>query len=462
MESITRTLVHFFYLLGAKELNDEVIQQSKCLLLDYLGVAIRGSKMDSSEPVQRMLSRWPSAGDCTVFGSPLRASPESAALANGTSAHSLELDDTHRAGSIHLGVVMFSTAIAVSETLPDITADELFPAVVAGYEVAARLGRALQPKMHYELGFHPTGTCGVFGAAVTAAKLLNLTEEQMIWAVGIAGSMAAGSLEFLSDGAWTKRLHPGLAAANGILAAKLAAEGFRGPATIVEGRDGFLSAYSRDARPELVTYELGKSFEMLRTSIKPHSCCRYMQAPIDGLIELATTHDLRPEQIEKVEIATLEAGWSLVCEPRERKYAPSNTVDAQFSMPFGAALALTFRKAGLDEFVPKNFLSPEVRDLMGRVEMVKDSGIEKSFPTEWPTWVTIRLKNGQELEKHIRFPKGDPENPLNWEELSAKFYSLAGGVLPQAQCEQLNEAVHQVDGTCNLRDIWKLATLTVP
>ena len=163
----------------------------------------------------------------------------------------MELDDTHQAGSIHPGVVMFSTAIAMSEIHPEIGIGQFVSAVVAGYEVATRLAMALQPKFHYELGFHPTATCGVFGAAVTAAKLLHLSEEQMLSAVGIAGSMAAGSLEFLAEGTWTKRLHPGLAAQNGILAAKLAAEGFRGPATILEGRDGFLSAYSRRPSPNL-------------------------------------------------------------------------------------------------------------------------------------------------------------------------------------------------------------------
>ena len=317
---------------------------------------------------------------CTVIGTAARTSPEFAALANGTAAHSVELDDTHQAGSIHPGVVMFSTAIALSEIHPDIDVGQFVAAVVAGYEVATRLGMALQPKSHYELGFHPTSTCGVFGAAVTAAKLLRLSEEQMLSAVGIAGSMAAGSLEFLADGTWTKRLHPGLAAQNGILAANLAAEGFRGPGTILEGRDGFLSAYSRKPNPELVTQDLGQDFEILRTSIKPHACCRYMQAPIDGLIELATEHDIHPEQVERVEVAVLEAGWPLVCEPRERKYSPSNVVDAQFSMPFGAAIALHRSRTPASINSPTRIsIRRRLRDLMGKVVLTKDTAHRKKL-----------------------------------------------------------------------------------
>ena len=288
----------------------------------------------------------------------------------------------------------------------------------------------------------------------------------MLSAVGIAGSMAAGSLEFLADGTWTKRLHPGLAAQNGILAANLAAEGFRGPTTILEGRDGFLSAYSRKSKPELVTQDLGKDFEIMRTSIKPHACCRYMQAPIDGLIELANKHDIYPEQVARIEIAVLEAGWPLVCEPRKRKYSPSNVVDAQFSMPYGAAVALTDRAAGLDQFTGDSFHSPQIKTLMGKVVLQKDKRIEKNFPEEWPAIVRIQLTNGKHFEKRVRFPKGDPENPLTWQELAAKFHSLATRVLPKTRCDQIIHSVEDMRPSTVLRDIWKLAarsdSLSVP
>jgi 2-methylcitrate dehydratase PrpD len=456
MDPITRTLVFFSHALNSKDLSSEVVERAKYLLLDYLGVAIAGSLSESSQPAYRMLARSESRGPCTVIGTGSQTSPEFAALANGAAAHSVELDDTHQAGSIHPGVVMFSTAIALSEIHPDIDVTQFVTAVVAGYEVAARLGMALQPKSHYELGFHPTSTCGVFGAAVTAAKLLRLSEEQMLSAVGIAGSMAAGSLEFLADGTWTKRLHPGLAAQNGILAANLAAEGFRGPGTILEGRDGFLWAYSRKAKPELVTQDLGQDFEMMRTSIKPHACCRYMQAPIDGLIELAASHDIHPEQVARIEISVLEAGWPLICEPRKRKYAPSNVVDAQFSMPYGAAVALTDRAAGLDQFTGDSFHSPQIKTLMGKVVLQKDMHIEKNFPKEWPAIVQVHLTNGKKFKKRIRFPKGDPENPLTWQELSTKFHSLAMRVFPKSRCDQIINSVEGMKPSTVLRDIWKL------
>jgi 2-methylcitrate dehydratase PrpD len=457
MEPITRSLVHFCHGLNAKNFSAEVFERTKYLLLDYLGVAIAGSLAESSEPIHRMLARSAASGPCTVIGTASHTFAEYAALANGSAAHSVELDDTHQAGSIHPGVVIFSTAIALSELHPEIDAPQFIAAVVAGYEVATRLAMAVQPKFHYEMGFHPTSTCGVFGAAVTAAKLLHLSEEQMLSAVGIAGSMAAGSLEFLADGTWTKRLHPGLAAQNGILAANLAAAGFRGPGTILEGRDGFLNGYSRKPRPELVTRSLGEDFEIMHTAVKPHACCRYMQAPIDGLIELAVTHDIQPEQIDRVEVAVLEAGWSLVCEPRARKYSPLNIVDAQFSMPYGAAVALKHRQAGLDQFAVDGLPSPQIKRLMGKVVLQTDKRIERKFPVEWPAIVTVYLASGKKFSKRVRFPKGDPENPLTWDELAVKFASLAMRALPPKQCDQIIGAVTRMKPSSELAVIWKLA-----
>ena len=181
-----------------------------------------------------------------------------------------------------------------------------------------------------------------------------------------------------------------------------------------------------------------------------------MQAPIDGLIELATLHDIHPEQVARIEVAVLEAGWPLVCEPQKRKYSPENTVDAQFSMPYGAAVALTDRAAGLDQFTGDSFHSPQIKTLMGKVVLQKDIHIEKNFPKEWPAIVQIHLTNGKKFKKRIRFPKGDPENPLTWQELSTKFHSLAMRVFPKTRCEEIINSVKDLKSSTVLRDIWKL------
>ena len=437
----TRDLVEFLQAIDAKNLPAVVLDRARYFLLDYLSVAIRGSHEESSVAVQRMVQRIGAAGCATVIGTGISTIPSLAALANGAAAHSIEHDDTHSGGSIHLGATMYSAALALVEMLPETSSDVFLAAVVAGFEAAARVAMAAQPKEQYALGFHPTQTCGVFGAAVTSAKLLGLTAQQTLAAVGIAGSMAAGSMEFLAEGTWTKRIHPGLAAQNGIHAALLTAEGFRGPLRILEGRDGFLHAYSRHPVPERLTGGLGRSYEILHTAVKPHACCRYMQGPIDAILALVREHDLQHCQIRRVEVTVLEAGWSIVAEPAAQKYNPETVVDAQFSMPFGAAAAAIEGAAGLDQFRLEKVRSPHMRDFMKKVVLLKDRRIEATFPAEWPAHVVIELENGQRFEKFVRYPKGDPENPLTWDEMCTKFRSLTGAVLSDDRCDEIIAAI---------------------
>ncbi len=439
----TRELIEFLHGISADNLPADVLDRARYFLLDYLSVAVRGSMEESARCVQRMIARTGATGCGTVIGTSIRTSPALAALANGTSSHGIEQDDTHGGGSIHLGTTMYSVALALAE-LPETTSGRFFAAVVAGYEAAARIAMAAQAKEQYRLGFHPTQTCGVFGAAVTASKMLNLTADQTLAAVGIAGSMAAGSMEFLAEGAWTKRIHPGLAARNGIEAALLAAEGFIGPRHPLEGRDGFLQGYSRKPLPDRLTTDLGQSFEIMHTAVKPHACCRYMQGPIDAILEIMREQHVDTGHIANIEVAVLEAGWDIVCEPRAKKYHPESAVDAQFSMPFGAAAAALDGAAGLDQFTADRARAPEVRRMMGKVTLVKDQRIEGTFPREWPARVAILLGDGRSWEKFVRYPKGDPENPLTWDEMASKFRSLAGHVLSADRC---NSIVEQIAGS---------------
>jgi 2-methylcitrate dehydratase PrpD len=210
---------------------------------------------------------------------------------------------------------------------------------------------------------------------------------------------------------------------------------------ILEGRDGFLHGYSRNPIPERLTANLGESFEILHTAVKPHACCRYMQGPIDAILAIMREHNLEAGQIRQIEIAVLEAGWGIIAEPRAKKYSPESVVDTQFSMPFGAAVAAIDGVAGLEQFTAEKARSPRIRELMNKVALVKDPRIEENFPQEWAARVTIELVDGQRLEKFVRYPKGDPENPLTWDEMATKFRTLAGTVLSTDRCEELIAAV---------------------
>jgi 2-methylcitrate dehydratase PrpD len=292
------------------------------------------------------------------------------------------MDDVNNEASLHPGVVIFPSALATCEMV-GATGKSFIEAVVLGYEVMIRLGKALGPENSYRRGFHPTATCGTFGSSVAASKIMGLKEEKMTSAMGIAGSQAAGSMEYLAQGAWTKRFHAGWAAHSGMIAAHLARKGFRGPTSIIEGRDGFLHAYSNGADSSKVLEGIGSGFEILHTSVKPHACCRYMQPPIDGILKIVKENDLQPDQVTKVKLGLLRAGAPLIAEPKENKYNPQSIVDAQFSMPFGAAVALLYRRAGLKEFHPSKIRSEEVRQMMKQVEYFVDLDLDKTFPKQW-------------------------------------------------------------------------------
>ena len=189
-----------------------------------------------------------------------------------------------------------------------------------------------------------------------------------------------------------------------------------------------------------------------------------MQGPIDAILAIMRENDLHSGQIQRIEVAVLEAGWGIVADPRDKKYNPESVVDAQFSMPFGAAVAAIEDAAGLDQFTLEKTRSPKIRDLMGKVVLVKDERIEETFPKEWPARVVILLDSGQRYEKFIRYPKGDPENPLTWDEMTAKFRSLAGAVLSAERCDEILEAISgakpaiipalTAPGTQNYRHRW--------
>src|SRR5581483_5124123 len=352
MPGITERLAAWSSALALRDVPPAAIAAAPRLLLDWLANAIGGTRAPSSAAMARFAEADAPRGDATAVGLAARLHPAYAALVNGQAAHVLESDDTHQESSSRPGSSVWSAVLAVGETT-GASLGEAMTAAIVGYDVVGRLGAALGPAEHYARGFHPTGTCGALGCAAAVARLLELDADRTVSALGIALSQAAGAMEFLADGTWTKRFHPGWAAHSGITAAGLARAGFTGPASAIEGKAGFLSSHSASPRPERVLQGLGRDFEIARTSIKAHACCRYEQAPIDGLLAIVREHRLGADDVERVTIAVLGAGWDIIAEPRARKLAPESVVDAQFSMPYGAAVALVRGKASVREFTPE-------------------------------------------------------------------------------------------------------------
>jgi 2-methylcitrate dehydratase PrpD len=333
----------------------------------------------------------------------------------GALVHVLELDDLHRESVTHPACAVIPAAWSAARGA-SADGESFLTAVLHGYEAVCRIGNAVGPA-HYRI-WHNTGTCGPFGAAFAAATLANLDAEQTVWALGNAGTQAAGLWQFLEEGAMSKHLHAGRAAESGLVAAELAALGFTGPARILEGAKGFFAAACPDARPERVLAEPDGPWQLALTSIKPWPSCRHTHPAVDAALELHEA--IGGARIVRVCIETYRAALDL-CD----NATPNSEYEAKFSLHHCAAAALTDGALGLDSFdaAARSRLS----DLSRRAEVGIDAAIDSAYPDRWGARVRVETSRGDALVAERANCKGDPESPLSREEMCAKATRLLEG-----------------------------------
>ena len=428
--SRTRELAEAVHGIGFDALGEPEIEAVRRLLLDHLGVAAAGSVTDSAVAFRRTMGRFAhdESAALPVIGAGVTAAAVPAAMANALAGHCIEYDDVHNSSSSHPGVVMYPAAMAAT-ALAGGDERDLVRAVVIGFEVMCRAGRAADPAAHYARHFHPTGTIGALGASAAAAAALGLDAGGLNSAIGIAATMASGSMEFLRDGAWTKRLHPALAARNGVEAGLLAADGYVGTDDGICGERGFLASHSEAPAPERLLEGWGRwPLEVVSTSIKRHTCCRYNQGAIDALLAIRSAHGVDAEDVESVLIGIPSVAVDIVAEPAASKRRPTSVVDAQFSLAFGAAAALLWGRAGLSEYDEARLSDPAALALMDRVDYEVDAEIDRDFPDKWRAWARVTTKAGDTHSRWVDDPKGDPGNPFTDTECREKFDDLASAV----------------------------------
>lgn len=455
MTTITRQLAEFVSGISYDALPTEVRERAKWLAMDMTGIALRARHDAESTPsllaaVERL---GLGNGNMSVIGDETGYAAPGAALVNGTLAHSLDFDDTHAPGSIHPSAPIVPAALAAAE-MSGANGRDVIAAIVAGYEVQIRLSLALVPKDHYDRGFHPTATCGAFGAAAAAARVFGLSTEQMMNAFGICLSQAAGSMQFLVDGAWTKRFHVGYAAMNGLMAAGFAREGFKGAVDAIEGKAGFLRAYAPRPVFDNAVKRLGQVYETMAIAVKPYPACRYSHAAIDALVELRATNDIDPREIESVEIGLPRTGWKLIGDPEEDKHRPENVVDGQFSMPFLAAVAL--REGGMKwDHYARHIGDAETLKLCKRVKTMVDPQAEAEFPAHMSGAARVRTAGGT-FEKFIAVAKGEPENFVTLAELRGKFDGLVSPYLTEDRRDALVKTLLSLEQADDISAVLRL------
>ena len=308
---------------------------------------------------------------------------------------------------------------------------------------------------HYARGFHPTSTCGAFGAAAAAARVLGLDADGVASALGIALSQSAGSLQFLANGAWTKRFQVGWACMGGLAAAVLAREGFKGAAEGIEGTHGFLRAYAPNPLPGRATQGLGTEFELMRTAVKPYPSCRYGHAGIDAALALRAEHGIDPGTVEQVTLGLPEAGMRLIGDPAALKSNPQAVVDGQFSGPFVIAMALVSGKMDWDSY--GRLHDPAVVALMQRIRCGWDAEVQAEAPANMAGRLTMVTPGGT-FSRLVVVPKGEPGNFLTDADLRAKFLGLSAPVLGAERADRLADAALALDAAAGLGGMMRMAS----
>jgi 2-methylcitrate dehydratase PrpD len=431
----------------------EAVRAARLAILDTLGVALAGSAEDTAVRARRLIAHRRSAEEATILGTPGRACVEDAAFANGTAAHALDYDDVQASLSGHPSAPILCPALAVAERAGTPGA-ALVTAFVVGVEIEARLGRAVNPA-HYEVGWHATATCGVFGAAAAAAKLLGLSAGQTAHALAIAASMASGiKANFGTD---CKPMHVGHAARCGIEAALLAQAGFTGNLDALEHSDGFGSTHGGGAKPpwELATAGLGAPHEVVAPGIgvKRYPSCASTHQALDATLALIADHRIDPDAVQSVECGVYYLA------PHQLIHDQAKTgLEGKFSMPYCVSVALLDRTVGLAQFAEERVRRADVKGLMPKVRMFvhPEQTTRECLPTRFSE-VTIRLADGRTLTRRVSQAKGQPRNPLTVDELETKFTDCAARVLPSERIQSLLGAVRSLE---TLPDVGALARLT--
>lgn len=435
--SLSRTLASFIRQTNYEDLPDDVVSFTKMCVIDWLSSALAGEQHPVIRKMDAVVREWGGNDQASLITGG-KTSVTNAAFVNGAASHIVELDDIHKGSIIHAATVVIPAALAVAEWKKR-TGKELLTAIVIGYEVCYRIGEAVSPSHYYY--WHNTATCGTFGAAVAAAKLLNLKEDQIISALGSAGTQAAGLWEFIEDGAMSKQLHPGKAAMNGVIAAHLAEQNFTAATRILEGKRGFFEAMSDKYDDTRVTDGLGKSFKITENSFKIHASCRHTHHVIDMMLELVEKEELNYIDIEKISIETYQVAMNITDNPD-----PKTIYESKFSIQYCTALAAVKHKAGIDTFNEISLWDETVRSLMKKVEVYVNNDIDNAYPEKWGAKVKITLRDEQTLQLQTEFPKGDPENPVTLDEIIEKYHILTKH-LPEEKTS------HNIDQILNLDKI---------
>jgi len=444
----TDALVDFAHALTFESLDAEVRHYARRHLLDTVGVMIAGAPGNVATRAETVVAAVRAAGKIPVPGRARRADLLDAAFLGGTAAHGIELDDGFRQGSVHPGCTVVPAVLSVGYE-SGASGRALIEAIVAGYEVPIAIARACHPDLR-QRGFHPTGACAVFGAAVAVAKLRGLTRQQMADTMGIAASSAAGLFAFVNGGADIKRLHAGHASREGMQAALLAAQGVQGPPGVIESRDGFLQAFAFGRIDKARPITLPPPFGITDCYIKPYACCRHIQPAVEALIGLLDDNKIAADEVTRIDVET----YRIAAEHAHTGW--DDYASAQLSFPFLIGLALHRRGIKMKHFEDAARRDPVFEKTARMLNVSAPPEIDRLYPQLRPARVTVTTARGA-VTRQADEALGSRIVPLDDDGLKAKFDELVEPVLGAARSAELAERLWTIETAADVRPIVELA-----
>lgn len=450
MQTATAALAELIVKTRFEDLPSEVVWEAKRRIADVVGAGLAGSRTSVGTRITEFATGMGKSGDCLIWGSGKRSSPAYAALANGTMTFHLELDDVHRTSNTHPGVTTIPAALALAEAR-GLSGKDLLTSVVLGYEAQIRVGLAVSPSIFVDRTFLPPGTQGVFGAAAAAAKLLGLDAEATAGALGTASYIGPlAPFESFRLGAPSKDTIMGWANHSGLHAAELAAHGFGGPGSALEGQYGHFRTVSQRFDVERFFRGLGQSFEILRTGLKPYACCRQHHTAIDAVMALKEEHGLVPEQVERIRHRTF------VVASRGSDTRPKSVQAAKYSAPYTIAVALALGRNERAQYAMALIQDASLLHLASKVEVSADAELDALYNEKWPSIIEVTLKDGRVLTARRDLPTGEPEHPLSDAELKEKFLSLASDCVSADRANAIWEAIFKLDEAADVSTLTRL------
>ena len=443
-ETIAEKYAKFAEVIQFDDIPSDVIERAKELLLDFLGVTLAGYKENFiSRMAIEYVREMGGKEECTVLGEKERFPGASSSFVNAILGHAIDLDDGHKYAEMHPSVVIIPPLLAAAE-FEGSNGKEILTAMVIGYEIALRVGRAVNPK-HLNRGYHSSSTCGPFGGASATSKLFALNESELCNAISLAGLQSSGLQEMLHEGQASKPFQVGKAAQSGFLSALFAKKGLCGPSTIFEGNLGWLKAVTDTPDMDILTMDLGDWWDLLNVYTKPYPTCRHVHPGID----IALSVDIDPHEISSIDYHT----YGVALMETGNIFFPKNESAAKFSLPYGIAVALCKKEAGLDAFSDKYLNDAQIRLLLGKISLHEDKRYSEKYPGAKPARMIISLNSGEVTEKQLILPKGEPEFPLSKEELEKKFFDCTSGIIKKDKAQYIIEKVYGFEQSTSIKEI---------